>query len=87
LRSDIRSHRLGAVEPARARFRLFDPVAVRLDGIGVAVAVDRRFSVDCHDDRPAVGHPRIAEVGENFRRDRFAADREGLAHLVERIGG
>jgi len=69
---------------ARRRGRL-DPLAVRLDWIEVAVAIDRRIRVDGHDDRPVVGTHRIAEV-EDFRRDRLAADREGLAHFVKRIG-
>jgi len=80
-------HRFGAVERARARLNLVDPAAVGLDGIGVAVAADRRVRVDCQDDRPAVGQPRIAEIGENFRRYGLAADRERCAHFVERTGG
>jgi hypothetical protein len=60
--SDIVSGPLNEPEP---NF-ILDPAAVRLNGIGVAVAVDRRVRVDCHDDRPIVGHHRIAEVGENF---------------------
>ena len=46
-------HRFGAIERARARLHLLDPAAVRLDWIGVAVAVDRRVRVDGLDDRPA----------------------------------
>src|ERR1700722_1291810 len=36
------------------------PRHVRLNGISVAVAVDRRVRVDCHYDRSAVGHHCIA---------------------------